>query len=194
MTGLVLSGGQSRRMGTDKGMLLAENKSWVQIAFDKLSQLVPQIVISVNATQRPLYASQFEDSLVVTDNDSIAVNGPLHGLLSVHLLYPEEDLLLLACDMVSMEKIVLSGLVQNFHNQPGHECYVYKNDNGYQPMAGIYTAGLLAKILQQVRSGFLHKFSMKHVLDNADTCVISLPGNWNPFFVNYNYKEDIDFQ
>ncbi|MES2649157.1 MAG: molybdenum cofactor guanylyltransferase [Bacteroidota bacterium] len=194
MTGLVLSGGQSRRMGTDKGMLVAENKSWVQTAFDKLSQFVPRVVISVNAIQRPLYASQFEDDLVIADDDSVAVNGPLHGLLSVHLRYPEEDLLLLACDMVSMEKIVLSALVENFYNQPGHDCYVFKNDNGYQPMAGIYTAGLLAKLLQQVQAGILHKFSMKHVLDNADTFVSNLPVNWNTFFVNYNYKEDIDFQ
>jgi molybdenum cofactor guanylyltransferase len=194
MIGLVLSGGQSRRMGTDKGLLVVENKSWVQIAFDKLSAVVPRVIISVNTVQYALYASQFETDLVVADNDSIAVNGPLHGLLSVHLKYPEDELLLLACDMVSMEKIVLSGLLESFRDQPGHECYVYKNDNGYQPMAGIYTAGLLAKLLQQAQDGILQKFSMKHVLDTANSCILNLPVDWNPYFVNYNYKEDIDFQ
>lgn len=194
MLGVVLSGGESRRMGTDKGLLLAENESWVQNAYSKLSSLVAEVVISINPSQLQEYASQFQAGQLLADNAGLSVKGPLHGLLSVHLQFPGEDLFVLACDMVAMDNKALEHLLHAYRNHPGKDCYVFKNDNGYQPLAGIYTASLLSNILQQIEHGQLHKFSMKHVLDFADTHVLTVPETWNKYFVNYNYKEDIDFQ
>ena len=181
-------------MGTDKGLLLAENESWVQNAYSKLSSLVAEVVISINPSQLQEYASQFQAGQLLADNAGLSVKGPLHGLLSAHLQFPREDLFVLACDMVAMDNKVLEHLLDAYRNHPGKDCYVFKNDNGYQPLAGIYTAPLLSNILQQIEHGQLHKFSMKHVLDIADTHVLTVPETWNKYFVNYNYKEDIDFQ
>ena len=194
MKGVVLSGGESRRMETDKGLLLAENKSWVQTAYDKLSTILPQVVISINRSQYEVYAGQFANGELVPDNNSIKVNGPLHCLLSVHVQFPGDDLLVLACDIVGMHPLVLSNLLQTFNEHPGHDCYTFKNDNGYQPLAGIYTSKILSEILQQAESGELIKFSMKHVIDTTDTYTMNVPADWNKYFANYNYKEDIDFQ
>ncbi len=194
MTGVVLSGGESRRMGTDKGLLIAENKSWVKAAYDKLSTLGLNTVISVNSSQLELYAQQFERKQLVADNDSLHINGPLHGLLSVHLQFPSEDLLVLACDMIAMDNIVLAHLHQTYKDLPGKDCYVFQNDNGAQPLAGIYTASLLYRIFQENQQGQLQKFSMKHVLETSNTHLINIPVDWEKYFVNYNFKEDIDFQ
>ena len=193
MTGVVLSGGQSKRMGTDKGLLLIENKSWVKNAADKLQPLCNQVVVSINPHQAD-YSSEFPSSMLVEDNASIQVNGPLHGLLSVHSAYPDEDLFILACDMVAMHPMVLEALLETYQNKPGHEVYVFNNDDGYQPVAGIYTSGLLSKILLQSRLGILSKFSLKHVLEHSNTFLLPVSEQWNQYFVNYNYKEDIDFQ
>jgi len=193
MTGVVLSGGQSKRMGTDKGMIITESKSWVNLAFEKLDGLCKQVVVSVNPSQLPVYTEYVEANLV-PDDPSIQVNGPLHGLLSVHTKFPAEDLLVLACDMVGMHSMVLENLIESQLSQPGFEMYVYNNDDGYQPTAAIYSASLLEEILLQSRMGILGKFSLKHIIENSNAFVLPVSDQWNPYFVNYNFKEDIDFQ
>lgn len=194
MTGVILCGGQSRRMGRDKGLLLAENKTWVRHAFNKLQPVCDNVVISVNPSQKKTYSTEFESVLLVEDNAAVDVRGPLHGLFSVHMKFPNEDLLVLACDMVAMNGMVLENLRNTFSERPGYEAYVYSSDDGYQPVVGIYTSGLLSKLLQEYKAGNLHKYSLKHVLENTSVCFIPVSEEWEAYFLNYNYKEDIDFQ
>ena len=48
MYGLILCGGKSSRMGTDKGLLKLEANTWAQTAVDKLSELSIPVKLSVN--------------------------------------------------------------------------------------------------------------------------------------------------
>ena len=52
MLGVVLSGGQSSRMGTDKGLIKLESKSWAQIALDKLAAFQIPVVVCVDGKQQ----------------------------------------------------------------------------------------------------------------------------------------------
>jgi molybdenum cofactor guanylyltransferase len=51
MLGIVLCGGQSSRMGTDKGLMVNEARTWAQTAVDKLTTLLIPVKISVNEKQ-----------------------------------------------------------------------------------------------------------------------------------------------
>jgi molybdopterin-guanine dinucleotide biosynthesis protein A len=51
MTGLLLCGGKSSRMGSDKGLLSAEGITWAATAYNKLSTVASLIFISVNDEQ-----------------------------------------------------------------------------------------------------------------------------------------------
>src|SRR6266542_3948944 len=104
MTGVVLCGGQSTRMGTDKGLLVHQSITWAQRAADKLAQLNLPVVLSINEQQQIAYASSFDTALLITDNKDLLIGGPLRGIVSVHLQYPTEDLFVLACDMIDMNK------------------------------------------------------------------------------------------
>jgi len=194
MIGVVLSGGESRRMGNDKGLIIAENKNWAQAAHDKLAPFVNQVVVSVNPAQYDIYSQQFPASQLVQDSDLIDVKGPLHGLLSVHLLYPREDVFVLACDMIAMEPHVLRAIFIAYQEQPQKDCYICTGKNGGQPLAGIYTAALLQYLFLLRQNSQLEKFSMKHVLEISNTYIIPVPEAWEPYFVNCNFKEDIDYQ
>lgn len=104
MKGVILCGGQSSRMGTDKGMLPYNSITWAQLAADKLAALQLPVVISVNEQQYCFYKSRLPQFNIIQDNNFLQIGEPLKGILSVHLQYPSDDLLVLACDMPAMQK------------------------------------------------------------------------------------------
>ena len=107
MLGIILCGGQSLRMGSDKGLLKLEAKTWAQTAIDKMVELKLPVKISVNKAQLPGYESIFSENDLVADEPSITFTGPLMGLLSSHIQYPAEDLFAFACDMPLMDPALL---------------------------------------------------------------------------------------
>ena len=46
ITGIILSGGKSSRMGTDKGFLLLEGKPFVQYSLEALKPIVSNLMIA----------------------------------------------------------------------------------------------------------------------------------------------------
>ena len=63
MLGIILCGGQSSRMGSDKGLLKLEAKTWAQTAIDKMTVLNIPVKISVNNQQYSEYATARSGSL-----------------------------------------------------------------------------------------------------------------------------------
>src|SRR5215210_6325652 len=107
MTGVVLCGGQSTRMGTDKGLLQLNSKTWVKHTVERFSSLQIPVIVSVNKEQLKPYARFFNADDLVVDDESLLVKGPILGLLSVHQLLKQEDLFALACDMQEMKTALL---------------------------------------------------------------------------------------
>jgi molybdopterin-guanine dinucleotide biosynthesis protein A len=61
-------------MGTDKGLLKLEARTWAQTAVDKLTALQIPVVLSVNAVQYPDYAMVFTAEQLVKDNDTLDIH------------------------------------------------------------------------------------------------------------------------
>ena len=83
MLGVVLCGGQSSRMGSDKGLLKLEANTWAQTAIDKIATLKIPVKISVNNGQHPAYAAVFPSTDLIIDDTTLSLKGPLLGVLSV---------------------------------------------------------------------------------------------------------------
>src|SRR5215212_9639839 len=100
MIGVILAGGQSTRMGRDKGLLKQNDVTWSEIAASKLALLQIPVFCSVNQWQLEVYSKIFLAGNLIVDDECIFVKGPLLGLLSIHQKFPDEDVLVLACDMI----------------------------------------------------------------------------------------------
>ncbi|ETZ24732.1 molybdenum cofactor guanylyltransferase [Pedobacter sp. V48] len=191
MIGVVLSGGQSLRMGKDKGMLQNGQQTWAQQAFAKLSSLQNPVTISVNTLQLPIYQTVFSTSSLIIDDPALSIGGPLRGILSVHLIYPKEDLLVLACDMINMEVDLLGFLVQQYEDNPA-DALVFMNEKQYEPLCGIYSAKALDKIYALYMNQELRKHSMKYALDQLEVSHLPVSEKWKAYFDNYNTLSDLN--
>lgn len=190
MTGIVLCGGNSTRMGTDKGLLKEEEQTWAELAASKLTALHLPVVVSVNREQLQMYEQIFPADQLLADNDTFDAKAPLFGLLSVHLKLQSEDLFVLACDIRDMTTALMENLV-NEYNQKTHEAYTYHTGDRPQPMCGIYTAEGLKRIYDLYRQGHLNRYSMMHTLKVLKTKYIPVKDEDCPAFNNYNTPEEL---
>ena len=179
-------------MGSDKGLLKLHASTWAQTAIDKLNSFQLPVVISVTKKQYEGYSSVFSPQLLVTDNESLQMNGPLSGVLSVHLTYPQEDLLVLACDMPLMETDLIKELLARYKIQPTTEAFVYTNDGEPEPLLGIYKATGLTHIHHLYKATQLPKHSMKYMLEHISTSSAPLPDDKKKCFRNFNAHAELN--
>ncbi len=192
MIGLVLCGGQSIRMGTDKGLMINTKKvTWAQQSFSLLSKLEIPVVISVNKTQLSHYKRIFPLQELILDQTDLKLKGPLLGLLSVHKKYPKKDLFVLACDMGGMQLPVMQQLLKRYREDKNRNAYVYATDKISEPLCAIYTAEGLNELYTLLQNNELHKHSLQYCINllNADRSPI--PDDWRGYFSNFNTPQDL---
>lgn len=189
MTGLVMCGGNSQRMGSDKGLLLHQSKTWAQNAVDTLCYCNMPVLLSVRKEQIPLYTTYFNTSMLLPDADMV-IGGPAKGILSAHLQHSDENFFVLACDMVNMQAEVIQFLLDQSKEQEG-DIFVYTINGNAEPLCGIYTHSALTKINQLYKQQAIKKNSMKYLLSQVNTIYVDVPGTWMPYFKNYNTGSDL---
>jgi molybdenum cofactor guanylyltransferase len=185
MLGVILCGGQSSRMGSDKGLLTLESTTWAQAAANKLTALSLPVIVSVNHNQFNDYNKLFPAQQLVTDTTVLQLKGPLLGVLSAHLHNTTEDLLVIACDMPLMETSILKELIKTYKNQQA-DAYVFNNGNEPEPLCGIYTARGLAHIIELHNNGQLTRHSMKFILEQLRTYYQPMSEEQKKYFRNFN--------
>ncbi len=186
MLGLILCGGESKRMGSDKGMLQYEGITWAELAADKLTALKIPVQFSVNKMQQTGYAAVVSPAVLMADDDSLGLKGPLLGLMSAHVKNPSEDIFVLACDLPLIDVSVLQQLYALCTKEPQYESYIFTNNNEPEPLCGIYRAVGLAKIYALHQVGELKKFSMKFMLSQLSVCSIPVQEFQLKYFENFN--------
>ena len=192
MLGIILCGGQSSRMGSDKGLLKLEADTWAQTARDKLAVLDIPIKFSVNNQQLHDYETVFPATDLITDNVALSLKGPLLGVLSSHLQFTHEDLFILACDMPLMDPSLLQSLYSLYLQEPSFSAYIFTNEEEPEPLCGIYRAKGLANISDMLASGRLTKHSMKFVLDHLDTRAVPATEEQKKYFRNFNAHAELN--
>jgi len=177
-------------MGTDKGLLMQNDLTWVDAAVSKLSTLKVPVVVSINKKQETIYSKYISVSQLIVDDENISVKGPLLGILSIHQQFPGDDLLVLACDMIDMNTTLLRNLLE-LYSVDLHDAYVYTTNNNSQPLCSIYTSKGLKHILDLHHQKKLARFSMMYILECVATNYIPVSDNSVKYFANYNSAEDL---
>ena len=104
ITGIILAGGKSTRMGEDKGFLLFENKPFIQYSIDALKPLVSKIIIVSDDSDYDVFGLK-------RVNDITKNAGPVAGICSGLEASSTEYNLILSCDIPLINSEILQKLI-----------------------------------------------------------------------------------
>ncbi len=192
MLGVLLCGGLSTRMESDKGLMHFKQNTWAEHAANLFKQLDLPFIVSVNSKQVKNYTSFFSADKLLTDNPILQINGPLCGVISAHIKHPNQDLLVLACDMPLMQKDLLQILLNQYQLNDPFGAYYFLNNGQPEPLCAIYKASALSTIYQLYQDKKLLKHSMKFVLDQIPSAALTLNKDQVEYFKNFNARTDLN--
>ena len=142
MTGIILSGGENRRMGVDKAFLTVAGMPMIEHVLRALRPVVRQIIIVTNSPAR--YRSY--DVKVVTV--MVDQRGPLTGIYSGIRGSDSEYNLVVACDMPFLKPEFLAYLLEQAQ---GYDAVVPVVGELIEPLHAVYSRKLLPAIEERIR-------------------------------------------
>ena len=191
LIGVVLCGGKSSRMQSDKGLLSVNGKRWFEIIFDLLSKNLSYVLISVNSDQHSKYQeARPELEFVIDSTDSI--EGPLRGIFSVHEKYPDCDLFVLACDMIAMDDKIITSLSMKYNPISNVDIYLYKNEEILETLCGIYTSSGIRKIKEEILKQSKKNFAIHKLISTCNSLIFPVEIKEKNYFANINTPGEIN--
>ncbi len=138
--GFVLAGGQSRRMGRDKALLVENGLLLVE----RIASIV-SAAAGTCAVVAP--AGRYEELGLAVLEDRWPGEGPLGGILTALEASGAERNLIVAVDMPFLDEMFLRSLLQ--HASHGSETVVPVHaDGNVEPLCGVYQASALSGLRQ----------------------------------------------
>lgn len=132
--GLVLAGGQSRRMGTDKALISHDGESQLARTVRLLADVVDAVFVSARSEQ----ANDPERSRYSLIVDRYVDMGPVAGILSAMAEHPDCDWLVVACDMPGIDSPTLANLLANRDCREPLVAYRSVHDGLPEPLCAVY--------------------------------------------------------
>jgi molybdopterin-guanine dinucleotide biosynthesis protein A len=161
--GLVICGGSSSRMGTDKSRLVYYGKPQHDHVHDLLAMFCEKVIISCNQEQ---FSSLETSNEKMADLSTYSGHGPISGLLTAFHTFPGYDFLVAGCDYPFLNREELALFFTKTKRDSAAAAF-YNQDNKYEPLLAWYSkeAGTLLK--QYFDQG---EFSLQHFLkkNNAE--------------------------
>lgn len=137
MTGIVLAGGENRRMGRDKAFLEFRGRPLVERAINALKGICGAVVVVTNSPER--YAP-YE---VTVAPDAFAIRGPLTGIYTGMTASDDEYHIVVACDMPFLHAGLLAFMARE---AGGYDAAVPRIGGLLEPLHAVYHRRLLPDI------------------------------------------------
>jgi molybdenum cofactor guanylyltransferase len=166
--GLVLAGGASSRMRTDKAALQYHGQPQLRWAFELASKFCAASFVSVRPDQRD-DGTRAGFPQVVDRQPGI---GPIAGISAALLEHPKAAWLVLACDLPFLTERTLQHLIT--HRDPHKIATAYRSEHDGlpEPLCAIWEPAARQPVLAYIATG---KQCPRKFLINSDTALLDLP-------------------
>lgn len=185
MAGLVLCGGGSTRMGTEKALIPLHGRPLVLHVAALLGQVADPVLLAPGRLGRlgPLGHREVQDEA--------PGSGPLSGLVAGLAASPHPLLAVVAVDL-PFASPALFRLLADLHG--GEDAVVPRNDSGPQPLHAVYATAALPRLRAALADG---RLALQEVLADLEVRWVG-EDEWRAadpagrFAVNLNRPEDVD--
>lgn len=132
--GLVLAGGESKRMGRDKALLERDGRSQLAFIVRLVAAHADRVFVSTRLDQKDDPERRRFDQVV----DHYSDMGPLAGILSAMEDFPDVDWLVVACDLPNISDETLAYLLANRSSDHPFTAFLSSHDGLPEPLCAIY--------------------------------------------------------
>lgn len=179
ITGIILAGGKSARMGTDKGFVMLNSKTFIAHIIDVLKPMVNDIVIVSNNSDYDVYnLSRIDD---IFENA-----GPLAGLYSGLKHSKSEFNLVLSCDVPLISNKVLNKLIEEFDKKM--DVIQIQCQGKTMPLIAIYKKQCSKTLLELLHKG---ERRLQMAVEHLNTKTITLDHDLEYHVKNINTTEEL---
>jgi molybdopterin-guanine dinucleotide biosynthesis protein A len=154
--GLVMCGGNSSRMGTDKSMLQYFEKPQRYYVYDMLLPYCEKVFISCNNDQANSIEAGYN---FIPDDETFSNIGPMAALLTAFTKYPDRHMLLIGCDYPFLKAAELEIFSKLCIDIP--VSFYNKDEDVYEPMLAWYPYTCFDKLKTMYDA---KQFSLQHFL------------------------------
>jgi molybdopterin-guanine dinucleotide biosynthesis protein A len=181
VSGIILAGGKSSRMGQDKGLIPIDGKPMIQNIIDALEPITEEIIIIANnkgyeSFGLPVFKDEFEEK------------GPIAGIYQGLKQSSNAINFIISCDVPHINTSFLNWLLSAYKKD---QVTIPKTDGREQHMIGVYPKSKTHKYKE-----FIQRNELKLKLANEEIgCqYIEVPIDQFPMelFRNINTKEDLN--
>jgi molybdopterin-guanine dinucleotide biosynthesis protein A/nucleoside-triphosphatase THEP1 len=146
-TAIIMAGGGSRRMGTDKSMLPIEGRPIIERTCRRLAACFEQVLISANEADKFAFLG-FE---VVPDK--VPEQGPLMGIASALEASTNEINFVVACDIPEIETSYVRRILSEAAGSDADIIVPTTGNGRYEPLFAVYRKSALEAINKVLSSG-----------------------------------------
>lgn len=150
--GLVLCGGASERMGTDKCFINYHGTPQCYYVFELLQNFCTEVFISTNVSLAARFDIKYP---IITDNELFEKSGPVAALLSTWKKYPDQNLLVIGCDYPLLAAAELGDFVVSIKPNLYASVFFNESENLFEPVLGYYSHRCFDPLLKRFESGNL---------------------------------------
>lgn len=186
ITGVILSGGRSSRMGVNKSFLKLGNQTIIERIIDLIKSIFSEVIIITNTPDEykffnlPLY------------EDIYKWKGPLAGIHSALVHSKTDKVFVISCDVPLMSREMIEYIIKHKSEKP----IVFCEAAGYhQPLVGVYSKKILSEIEKFISNNEMNDKSFHQFLKIVEAEIIHPEKSdfyKDELFFNVNRPEDFE--
>ena len=178
VSAIVLSGGKSSRMGTDKCDLIYNNESLINLQIDKLNDIGVEDIVAAG------YRGKNCKSKIVRDD---IMKGPLSGIYVGLNNIKNDRALVISVDVPLVKKDTIKKVI-DYSFERDLDIAMVKHHGNREPLIGVYKKELIPKIEAILLSD---SYSVMKLADMCKYEFVDVEDD-DEDFLNVNYKDDYD--
>lgn len=184
VSGIILAGGLSSRMGRDKTLLLYNNETLIKRTLRKLQTVADEIIIASNNT------AKYNISDIIEVPDTYPGMGPLGGMHAGLSVCKHNYAFIVSCDMPLFSEDLASYLLA--HRQ-GFDVVIPEIHNRLEPLCAVYSTACIKPIERCLQAGIskvidFYPAVKVNKIGEQEICPI---GNVEEIFYNLNTPQDL---